>query len=182
VSSSSALIAVVVLITHVTVASAQEPGFDTPQPEHELLERFAGEWHFERQSVPQGGSNPRTLGTGRVSAEMVGDFFVVSRWSGDLYGIAYEASQSLGYDIQKRAYTGVWLDSFMSFRWELSGTVDDEHQVLTLTSSGPAPTGGTTTFRERYEFNSADSITITGEMRRGESWVPLSMTRLTRRR
>jgi hypothetical protein len=51
-----------------------------------------------------------------------------------------------------------------------------------MTTSGPAPTGGTATFRERYQFNSADSITIIGEMQRGEDWIAFTSTRLTRKR
>jgi hypothetical protein len=179
---SAVLIAVALVISNLTTVSAQEPRLDLPQPEHGLLERLAGEWQFERQSVPGGGANPQTLGSGTISAELVGHFFVVSRWSGNVYGADYEAVQSLGYDIEQQKYTGDWIDSFMSFRWPLAGSVDAERQELTITTSGPAPTGGTATFRERYQFNSADSITITGEMRRGEAWVPFTTTLLTRKR
>jgi hypothetical protein len=179
---SPVLVAVTLTIAHVPAASAQEPRYDVRQPEHGLLERFAGAWQFERQSVPAGDADPRVLGTGTISAEMVGDFFVVSRWSGELYGAAYEAVQSLGYDIEQKSYTGYWLDSFISFRWALNGAVNEDGQELTMTTSGPAPTGGTATFRERYQFNSADSITIIGEMQRGEAWVTLATTRLTRKR
>jgi hypothetical protein len=179
----SSLFLAVTLITsfHTNLASAQAPRFDLPQPEHTLLERLAGEWHFERLSVPREGAEPETLGTGTISAEMVGDFFVVSRWSGDLYGAEYKAVQSLGYDTERNRYTGDWVDSFMSFRWELHGAVDEESGELVLTTSGPTPTGGTGAFRERHRFHSADSITIIGEMERGESWIALSTTRLTRK-
>jgi hypothetical protein len=78
--------------------------------------------------------------------------------------------------------TKSWIDSWMSHRWELSGTVDEESEELTLITSGPAPTGGIAAFRERYRFESADSITIIGEMQQGEDWVMLSKSRLTRRR
>ena len=59
------------------MASAEEsPSFVTPQPEHKLLDRFAGEWSFEKLSVPDDGAEPDTLGKGLVSAELVGGFFV----------------------------------------------------------------------------------------------------------
>jgi hypothetical protein len=165
-----------------TPASAQQPRFDRPQPEHELLERFAGDWRFERLSVPQDGADPQVLGTGTISAEMVGSFFVVSRWSGTVYGADYRAVQSLGYDIEAGEFSGDWIDSFISFRWVLRGAVDEASGELILTSSGPAPTGGTLAFRERYRFDSADAMTITGEMEQGERWVAFSRTRLTRER
>jgi hypothetical protein len=112
----------------------------------------------------------------------VGGFFVVSRWSGKVYGADYKAVQSLGYDIQQKKYTGCWIDSTMSYRWELSGTVDEKSEELTIMASGPSPTGGTMTFRERYQFKSADSITIIGEWQQGEEWVPFITTQLTRKK
>jgi hypothetical protein len=180
--ASTLLIAVTLTTSHLTMASAQEARLDLPQPEHGLLERLAGEWRFDRLSAPRDGADPQHLGSGTISAEMVGNFFVVSRWSGNLYGVDYEAAQSLGYDIEQRKYTGSWVDSFMSFRWRLEGHVDDDGQELMLVTSGPAPTGGATNFRERYRFDSADSITIIGEMQHGENWVPISQTRLMRQR
>lgn len=176
------LIALVLAISHVTMASAQELRFDVPQPEHELLQRLAGEWTFERRSVPGEGAEPETLGAGTISAEMIGDFFLVSRSSGNVYGWDYQAHQSLGYDIKGKEFTGEWIDSFISYRWVLGGLVDEESGELTLTTSGPGPTGGTMTFRERYRFDSDDSITIIGEIQQGERWVAFTSTRLTRRR
>lgn len=160
----------------------QEPTLDTLQPEHKLLERLAGEWRFEKRTTPAGDSQPEILGSGTISAELVGGFFVVGRWSGKVYGADYKAVQSLGYDIQQKKYTGSWIDSSMSYRWDLSGIVDTKSQELAIMASGPAPTGGTCTFRERYQFQSADAITIIGEMRQGDTWVPFLTTRLTRER
>jgi hypothetical protein len=174
--------AITISIAPLTRSSAQEPALDAPQPEHKLLARLAGQWRFEKLSVPAGGAKPESLGEGTISAELVGGFFVVSRWSGQVYGSDYTAFQSLGYDIKQKQYTGCWIDSTMSYRWELSGTVDAKSQELEINASGPSPTGGTCSFRERYQFHSADSITILGEMRKGEKWVPFLTTHLTRKR
>jgi hypothetical protein len=179
---ATSLMVVPLAIAIAATAAAQEPGLDVPQPEHGLLERLAGEWAFERHSVPTDGSEPEVLGSGTISAEMVGEFFIVSRWAGNVYGWDYQALQSLGYDIERKEYTGQWIDSFISYRWELSGLVDEQSGELTLTTSGPAPTGGTTSFRERHRFDSEDSITIIGEMQQDERWVAITSTRLTRRR
>jgi hypothetical protein len=108
--------------------------------------------------------------------------FVVCRWSCKVYETDYKAFLSLGYNIKQQKFTGCWIDSTMSYRWELSGTVDEKSRELTITASGPSPTGGTATFRERYQFNSADSITIIAEIQQGEKWVSFMTTRLTRKR
>ena len=160
----------------------KEPTLDALQPEHKLLERLAGEWNFEKQLVSADGTKSQSLGTGTISAELVGGFFVVQRWSGKVYGADYKASQMLGYDITQKKYTGSWIDSSMSYRWDLSGTVDEKSRELTIGTSGPGPNGGTCTFRERYQFPSADLITVVGEMQKGDKWVPFITTRLTRKR
>lgn len=175
------LIAIILLLPIFSASSAQEADLLTAQSEHELLKRFAGDWRFERRGTPGDGSESQIFGEGIVSAELVGEFFVLSRWSGEVFGMDYKAFQSLGYDIQKNEYTGSWGDSIMSFRWELSGKVDEESEELIVMTSGPGPTGGIARFRERYQFDSADSITIIGQMQQGEEWATISTTRLTRK-
>jgi len=164
-----------------TMASAQEAKLYTPQPEHKLLERLTGEWKFEKWSVPAEGSNPKTMGTGDVRAEMLGGFFVVCRWAGQLYGGDYIAVQTLGYDVAKSAYAGTWVDSVMSYQWQLNGSYESESNELVVRATGPGPDGGTMEFRERHQFDSADSITITAQMLEGEKWVTFMTTRLTRK-
>lgn len=176
------LIAVLLSLAGLTMASAQAPSFVELQPEHKLLARFVGEWDFEKRSVPENGAEAEVVGKGTVSGELVGGFFVVCRWSGEVYETDYKAFQSLGYDIKQQKYTGCWIDSTMSYRWELNGTLDEKSDEFIVTSSGPGPTGGTATFRERYQFDSADSITIVGEMQQGEEWVAFVTTNLTRKR
>jgi len=45
------LIAGIFVLWSVNILSAQESNLTSPQPEHELLQRFAGEWRFEQQKV-----------------------------------------------------------------------------------------------------------------------------------
>src|SRR5262245_28569335 len=102
---SSSLMAVTLTISCLTLSSAKEPTLDKVQPEHKLLERFAGEWQFEKLTAADEGSKPENLGSGIMSAELVGGFFVVGRWSGKVYGADYKAVQSLGYNIKQKKYT-----------------------------------------------------------------------------
>jgi hypothetical protein len=175
-----AFIAVTLVLWSVTMSSAQDAKLYTPQPEHELLKRFEGEWRFEKLSVVADGSTPGKLGAGKVTAELLGGFFVVSKWSGNVYDTNYTAVQTLGYDADKKAYSGLWVDSIMSYQWQLHGTLAADTKELVITASGPGPSGGTRQFRERYQFKSADSITVVAEMLRDKKWVAFMTTQLTR--
>jgi len=161
--------------------STQESKLYTPQPEHELLKRFTGEWQFERKSASDDGSTPQKVGSGEMKAELLGGFFVVCRWSGNAYETDFDAVQTLGYDVDKEEYSGSWIDSFMSYQWQLSGSLEAKGNELVIVASGPSPNGGTAKFRERYRFNSKDSITIVAEMLQDEKWVTFMTTELTRK-
>ena len=160
---------------------AEDAPLYTPQPEHALLQRFAGEWRFEKMSVPEAGQTAEKLGSGKIQAEMLGAMFVVCRWSGNVYGTNYTAVQTLGYDVQKKRYSGCWVDSIMNYRWEFAGLLATDPTELVVTATGPSPDGENTQFRERYQFHSAASMTIVAEMLKNEQWIPFMMTSLTRR-
>ena len=161
-------------------ASTPEANLYTPQPEHELLKRFEGEWRFERLAAAAEGSTPGKLGAGEIKAEMIGGFFVVCKWSGNVYGSDYSAVQTLGYDIDKKAYSGLWIDNAMSYQWQLHGSWEADRKELVIAASGPGPTGGICSFRERYQFKSADSITVVAEVLQKEKWITFMTTQLTR--
>src|SRR5262245_6640683 len=164
----------------VNVSSAQESKRSIPQTAHELLKRFEGAWRFEKLYSAADGSAPAKLGAGEIKAELLGGFFVVSKWSGRVYDSDYAAVQTLGYDVDKKAYSGLWIDNTMSYQWQLHGSWEADSKELVIAASGPSPTGGTCKFRERYQFKSADSITVVGEMWQKEKWVPFLTTQLTR--
>lgn len=179
-SRSLSLMLVALALSLVSVSLAKASSLIAPQPEHELLKQFSGDWQFERYSPSGDDVEGEVVGQGNLSAEMVGNFFVVGRWSGEVYGSEYTAVMSLGYDIERGEYIGSWIDSIISYRWQLAGTVDEETDELVLSTSGPGPAGGTAEFRERYVFDSPDAITIVGEMRRDDEWVNIVNTELTR--
>lgn len=176
------MIATTLTFWNLTMASGQEEKLYSPQPEHKLLERFAGEWTFERMSAPDDGSEPQNLGSGKVHAELLGGFFVVCRWTGSVYGADYKAVQTLGFDVDKSVYAGTWVDSFMSYQWQLHGSLESNTKEFIVLASGPGPNGGTKKYRERYQFESADSIAIVAEMFEGDKWVTFMTTNLARKK
>jgi hypothetical protein len=117
---------------------------------------------------------------------MLGSCFAICKWSGEVYGTKFKAVQTLGYDVSKRQYAGSWVDSLMSHQWQYAGSLDSKATkaklVLVVEASGPDPSGGNTTFRERYQFKSADSIVIVAQMQQGTEWTTFMSTHLTRKK
>ncbi len=94
-------------------------------------------------SAPDDGAEPQNLGSGNVQAELVGGFFVVCLWSGSVYGADYKAVQTLGFDVDKSVYAGTWVDSTMSYQWQLHGSLESNTKEFIVLASGPGPNGGT---------------------------------------
>ncbi len=160
---------------------AQESKLYAPQPEHALLKRFVGEWHFERKVPSEDGSTFQTVGSGEMKADLLGGFFVACKWSGNTHDTDFDAVQTLGYDVEKEEYSGIWIDSFMSYQWQLRGSLEGNSKELVITANGPSPNGGTTEFRERYRFNSTGSITVVADMLQDRKWVTFMTTELSRK-
>jgi len=171
----------VIVISSSACAYGQDSKLMSPQPEHALLKRFAGEWQFVKRSVPADGRSD-IVGRGEISAKMIGHFFVVCKWNGKVYGTDFEAVQSFGYSVKKKKYTGTWIDSLMSYQWQLDGTVTEAKPKFVVVSNGPGAKDKTTEFRETYHFRPADNIHIIAEMKQDDKWQQFMTTDLSRKK
>lgn len=169
------------LIAHLSpMLRSEEPNRFAPQAEHKLLTQFVGKWRFVKKSMPAEGKPFSEVGSGEFRGEMLGDFFMVARWSGSVYGTSLRAVQILGYDVSAKEYVGSWVDSTMNHRWKATGQVNSKSQELVIAASGPAPNGETCELRERYEFESPTKIKITSERKQGDAWAAFMTTHLSR--
>lgn len=163
------------------IAATQDSDIVTPQPEHKLLRRFAGEWEFVKRSVPPDGRS-NIVGRGQVSARMIGEFFVLGEWKGELYGMKFEAVQTFGYSVQKKRYVGTWIDSIISHQWQIEGPAEQSDDRLTASTKGPGPDGQLGEFRETYDFKSENEIVAIAEMKQGDKWHQFMTTEFKRKK
>ena len=160
------------------------PSFPTPTKEHAFLEQFVGEWVTESEGTA-GPGQPSMKCSGEIKSRMLGGFWVVSETKGNMQGTVIDAIQTIGYDAEKKAYVGTWVDSMMGHMWKYEGEVDASGKVLTLEALGPnfMTAGKQTKFRDAYEFKSKDLIVATSSML-GEDgkWVTFMTGQYTRKK
>ncbi len=181
--TATRILAITLSLCFLSTVQGDEPQADLykPQDEHKLLQRFDGQWQFTKKSVPADGRSDQ-VGSGEVSAKMLGDFFVLSQWKGEIYGAKFQAAQTLGFDPRKQRYVGTWADSIMSHQWQLEGRADKSESTLVINSKGPGADGKPTEYREWYRFRSADEIHVRSEMKKDEKWVEFMTTELKRKK
>ena len=124
-------------------ANAQMPMEATP--EHKLLAEDVGTWNAEMKIWAAGpDSEPMTAQATEVN-EMLGDYWLVSKFSGNVMGQDFEGRASIGYDVAKKKYIGTWYDGMSPFMSHMEGTYDKQSKTLTMMSKGTGPDGKPTT-------------------------------------
>ncbi|MES2996504.1 MAG: DUF1579 domain-containing protein [Verrucomicrobiota bacterium] len=162
--------------------SAQAPAMPEPVKEHEFLKQFAGEWTVETQLFMEPGKPPVTV-KGTESAKMLGGFWVVGETKCEMMGQPFTGIMSLGYDPEKKKYTGTWIDSMTSTLWTYTGSVDETGKILTLECAGKCPMDGKFyQMRDTTEWKSPDQRVMKNE-RKGEDgkWVTGMTSTATRK-
>jgi hypothetical protein len=145
----------------------------TPDPEHQLLKKFVGQWEADNRTVPEPGQ-PEMECKGESTAKMIGDLWVTIELQADMQGTKIHALQTIGYDPEKKKYVGTWVDSMINHLWKYEGTYDKTTNVLVMEAEGPnmMEPGKVASYRDSFEFKSPDHIIGTSSMKddKGE-WV-----------
>jgi hypothetical protein len=173
---------VLILLSAFQATDAQQPDFPKPAAEHEWLKKFEGEWTTESKATMIPGQ-PEMQCKGTVSCRMLGGFWVVNEWNGDMNGVEFKGLQTLGFDPAKKKYVGTWVDGMTSHMWKYEGQVEDNRRIV-LQAKGPnfMAEGKETDFRDIYEFKSDTEMIVKSEML-GEDgkWITFMHGTSTRR-
>jgi hypothetical protein len=113
-----------------------------PGKEHELLKQFEGEWDYTAKFTLGPGQEP-TVSKGRETARMIaGGLFLVTDTEGEIMGATFVGHGVTGYDVQKKKYTGSWIDSMATVIYLVEGSFDEKGKILTETLEGADPQSG----------------------------------------
>ena len=137
-----------------------------PQKEHQWLQKFLGEWTSEAEATMEPGKPPE-LFKSTESVRSLGGLWIVAEGQGERPGAGSVVTiLTLGYDPQKKRYTGTWIGSMMNHLWVYDGGLDAAERVLTLDTEGPGMTDQSKMdrYRDVIEFKSDDHRVLTSRM------------------
>ena len=147
--------------TQNTSACKEMPG---PVKEHQLLQKFVGEWESEGEAFMAPGQPPTKL-KGVESSRLIGGFWFVAQIKSTVADFPYEQILTIGYDPAKKKYIGTVVDSMTSHIWQFEGTFDVTGNILTWETEGPVPSPQTPSkFREVTELKSLDHKVFTSSI------------------
>lgn len=109
-----------------------------PTPQHEWLKGFAGEWVFEGE-CNTGPGQPLMKASGKESARMIGDLWVVGEGSGEMPGGGTMTSlMTIGFDPVKGKFVGSWVGSPTASMFLYEGELEADGKTLPLHCEGPS--------------------------------------------
>ncbi|MGC1273336.1 MAG: DUF1579 domain-containing protein [Planctomycetaceae bacterium] len=148
-----AIVGVVVCLAGAGLSFGQE--FPKPGPEHEKLHELEGEWDAV---MTMNGQEAKAKATYRT---ICNGMWMASDFEGDLGGMKFTGHGLDGYDLNKKKYVGVWVDSMSSAPMRLEGNYDKESGLLVMTGEAPGPDGTMQKMKTTTETKDKDHFTFT---------------------
>jgi hypothetical protein len=154
-------IALLALLAFTTPSSAQEtPELLVPTKEHKEMAREVGVWDAETSLRVTPDAEPVTS-KGVETVKMMGQFWLVSTYEGDMMGQPFHGQSQTTYDPLKKKYIGTWIDTMAPTLNTLEGDYDPATHTLTMMMNGVDPmTAKPMTWKTitRYESNDAKTF------------------------
>ena len=152
------LLALLVLSALVVRGYAQEqPTLLAPTREHAEMAREVGVWDAEMKLWPTPDAEP-VASKGVETVEMMGKFWLVAEFVGDLMGTEFRGQSQMTYDPTKKQYLGTWIDTMSPVLLQSTGTYDVKSHTLTMMMEGvDAMTGKPGQWKSVTTYESADA-------------------------
>lgn len=132
------------------------------------LKQFEGEWE--------------TAFEGTMKCKVIGEKWVVSEIS---FPTGLYSVQTLGYDTEKKAFVGTWVDASASHIWHYTGRLDATGKKLILEAEGPDFSDPTKTsrYRDTYDFKSETEIAVESLKQDAQKeWKVFTQSKMTRKK
>ena len=144
----------------------QEAAQPTNQLEqHVWLEQLVGEWKSSSEVAKEPGGEATTWEF-EESIRSIGGLWVVSEGKAENDGTHFTSLMTLGYDPNKEAFVGSWVDTMQTTMWIYTGQLDETQRILTLEAEGPGfeDPSKTALYRDQIELVSPDHKRIISSM------------------
>lgn len=133
--------------------------------QHEWLLQLVGEWEASSETITEPGAEPSRWEISE-SVRAIGELWIVAEGTATYEGQPFTSMLTLGYDPNKDAFVGTWVDSIQSMMWTYLGKLDNEKRVLTLEAEGPSSGDATKTakYRDQLELINSDHKRMTSSV------------------
>ncbi|MFL5243065.1 MAG: DUF1579 domain-containing protein [Gemmataceae bacterium] len=152
---------------------AQEP--PKPGPEFDHLKNLVGVWEASAKL-----GDAETKGTLTYKMEL-GGLWLVGNFEGEFAGQKFQGKSLDTYDMSKKKYTNIWIDSMSTAPMVTEGTYDKETKALTMTGEAPGSDGKPSKVKTVTTYKDKDHFVLVmfmgGKDGKGEEMMTISYMR-----
>jgi hypothetical protein len=149
---------------------AQVQNFPKPGKEHAKLKQYEGTWDAEFHMV--GAEKTKAKATYKSICD---GMWMASDFEGEIAGNKFTGHGLDGYDLQRKKYVGIWVDSVGTAPMTVEGDFNDKG-VLVMTGSSPGPDGSPGKVKNTTEWKDKDHFTFKMFMISAEGEEQLAFT------
>lgn len=147
-----AILGVFVCVAGAGLAVGQE--FPKPGPEHEGLRSMEGTWDAV---MDMNGQKSKAKATYK---SICGGMWLESDFEGDLFGTKFTGHGLDGYDLNKKKFVSIWVDSMSSTPLRMEGDYDEAKKTLVMTGESVSLEGKPEKFKAITETKDEDHFTF----------------------
>jgi len=119
--------------------------------QHKQVQKSAGTWEGTLTMSMPGMDEPIETPAMEV-IESLGDYWTTSRFECDFMGMPFIGVGNHGYDPQKEAFVGTWIDNMGTSIAMMEGNIDKDSGKLIMHWKGPDMSDPTSTVDMRHEM------------------------------
>ncbi len=166
---SAAFFLTSVFFASVTLA---QPPVPRPGPDHKHLEQYVGTWDCQ---VKMGEEMSKGSSVYKMD---LGGLWLTSHFEGEIAGTKFQGHGYDTYDVAKKKYIGVWMDSMTTQPMHMEGSLDKDGKTLTMIGDAPGMDGKPMKVTNVTKFTDPNSFvfTMTGPGESGKESVILTIT------
>lgn len=118
-----------------TASGVVAQDFPQPTPAHKAMAREVGTWDASVRVWMTPDAPPETSAASET-CKMLGGFWLVTEFNGDMGGIPFTGRSQMGYDADSGEYFATWIDSMAPAMYRTRGKYDVATHTLTLAGEG----------------------------------------------
>ncbi len=171
------MILVALIFSSTTTATAQET-LPKPGPELDVLKADVGTWDVEIKSWT--GPGAPTISKGKETNRMLGGFWLLVEFQGNMMGLDFQGHGTYGYDAKKKQYVGTWVDSMSPLKMEMVGSYDKNTKTLVYEGMAPGLDGNPAKHLLTTKYNNDGTRELSMHIQDGEENVKLFEMKYTK--
>lgn len=114
----------------------------TPGKEQAALAKANGNWKAEVTMWESPEATPMKSKASVTNKMIMGGRYQVSTFKGDMMGMPFEGTSTIGYDNARKLWVSSWVDNMSTGIMNMEGTSDDANKTVTYTGKWICPANG----------------------------------------